>query len=619
MKTSAIILRVADFLKGFPPFSYLPEEALLELAQSGRVKFCEKGEILFEEGDARGKYFFVINKGTVRLVRGANRKLSDLRGAGDFVGAGILLGEPLYTDTALVDEDSILYALDAGVFGRVCAASRKASRFLVVYFATEETEVQRASHAPDWFRGRDGHLEHLRLGMVSGPETVTIREAARAMTAADTSAFVVLDAAGRPQGVVTETDLCNEVATGNIPPSAPVGTLMRAPVLTTSAAVTPGDSLLGMIRHGVRHLCVTEDGTENSRALGVLSDREVALSHSNNPLALVREIRRSRSPAMLHRLNNRLGAMLLHELQSPDDIPWCARVASEARRAMFRRAEAWAREAMRPQPAPLSIALAGSAGRGEPLTQTDFPAVILFDGDESARSWMLELLQRIDDLLDGAGFQPPRMGDATANDRCRTAAEWTTFFCDLVKDPMAGRVWQRMTFFDLSTVCGDPGLLNAARLVFRREVSLHPEFIRLLANDALGNLPPVTIFEGFAVDADGLMRETVDIKDHALTPLSDVARVFHLDGGEPGVTNTLDRLAAAAVRIAGSGEDMTEAGRAFRIAQYFRALNGLRNGNEGDEIRPSLLSRTEQVMLKAAFRDIAELIGFTRRHYGFGS
>jgi Predicted signal-transduction protein containing cAMP-binding and CBS domains len=133
LKTSAIILRVADFLKGFPPFSYLPDEALLELARSGRVQFSEKGEILFDQGTAHGRYFYVINKGSVRLVRGEKQKLSDLRGPGDFVGAGAVLGEESHTDSALVHEDSILYALNVSVFTRLCTESPRVSRFLKVY------------------------------------------------------------------------------------------------------------------------------------------------------------------------------------------------------------------------------------------------------------------------------------------------------------------------------------------------------------------------------------------------------------------------------------------------------------------------------------------------------
>ena len=219
MKTSAIIFRVADFLKGFPPFSYLSDEALLELARSGRVQFSEKGEILFEQGTTHGRYFYVINKGAVRLVRGEAQKLSDLRGPGDFVGAGAVLGEESHTDSALVDEDSILYALDASVFTRLCAESPRVSRFLKVYFASEEVETGTARHQgpSGWRGGTEEHLARLKAGTVVGPATQTVREAAAAMSAADSPVFLVVGPDGKAAGVVTETDLRNEIDTVVIP------------------------------------------------------------------------------------------------------------------------------------------------------------------------------------------------------------------------------------------------------------------------------------------------------------------------------------------------------------------------------------------------------------------
>jgi len=90
VKTSAIILRVADFLKRYPPFASLEEEALLEVARSGRVRYCEREEILFEEGKPCGKHLFVIQTGAIRLVRGPDRELVDLRGAGPAVGESAL-------------------------------------------------------------------------------------------------------------------------------------------------------------------------------------------------------------------------------------------------------------------------------------------------------------------------------------------------------------------------------------------------------------------------------------------------------------------------------------------------------------------------------------------------
>ncbi len=620
LKTSAIILRVADFLKGFPPFSYLADEALLELARSGRVQFCEKGEILFDQGTTHGRYFYVINKGSVRLVRGEAQKLSDLRGPGDFVGAGAVLGEESHTDSALVDEDSILYALDVAVFTRLCAESPRVSRFLKVYFASEEVETGTAHHQgpSGWRGGSEEHLARLKAGTVAGPATQTVREAAAAMSTADSPVFLVVGIDGQPAGVLTDSDLRHEIARGRVPTEAAVGEIMRRPVITVSPQATPQDALLAMIRHGIRHLCVTEDGTPQSQALGMISEGSVSLSQRRDPLALGQEIRRADSPSSLRAMGQELDLLLAGDLSSPDDVPWCTRLATETRRAMFRRVESWAREKAGPAPGPLALVLTGQAGRGELLTATNLAAAGLAADDENVRRYGQDLLGSIDELLAASGFPAASATIAEeAGARCRTVGAWCEFFRSLVRDPMGGEIWRQMALFDLSVVAGDPALLETVFSALREEMAARPNFIRLLANDALGNLPPVTIYEGYAVEADGLARETIDLQDYALGPVSDVARVFHLDGGNLRATGTLERLAAAAVRFPQGADIFAQGARAFRVAQYFRAGQGLRDGNDGRELRPAALSRTEQVQLKSAFRDIGALIAFTANHYGF--
>jgi CBS domain-containing protein len=305
-------------------------------------------------------------------------------------------------------------------------------------------------------------------------------------------------------------------------------------------------------------------------------------------------------------------------LPSPDDVPWCTALAAETRCAMFRRVESWAREKAGPAPGPFALALTGQAGRGELLTATSMAAAGLTSDDEKTHAWTQDLLGHIDEGLAAAGFPAaPAAIPEEAGARCRTVGEWCEFFRSLVRDPMGGEIWQQMAMFDLSVVAGDRALLETVFTALREEMAARPNFIRLLANDALGNLPPVTIYEGYAVEADGLARETIDLQDHALGPVSDVARVFHLDGGDLRTTGTLERLAAAAVRFPQGADVFAQGARAFRVAQYFRAGPGLRDGDDGRELRPATLSRTEQVQLKSAFRDIGALIAFTANHYGF--
>ena len=72
MQTSAIGYRVADFLSQYPPFQYMDESDLLELAARGRVKFHEIDEYLLWQGASHGPNILVIQRGTVSLWEGTN-------------------------------------------------------------------------------------------------------------------------------------------------------------------------------------------------------------------------------------------------------------------------------------------------------------------------------------------------------------------------------------------------------------------------------------------------------------------------------------------------------------------------------------------------------------------
>jgi CBS domain-containing protein len=350
----------------------------------------------------------------------------------------------------------------------------------------------------------------------------------------------------------------------------------------------------------------------------MISESSVSLAQGRDPLALVKEIRRADSPSSLRAMGEEFDLLLAGDLPSADDVPWCTRLAAETRCAMFRRAEFWARGKAGPAPRSFALALTGQAGRGEMLTATSMAAAGLVANDEKTYAWTKELLGRIDEFLAAAGFPvAPAADPEEPGARCRTIGEWSEFFRSLVRDPMGGEIWKQMAFFDLSVVAGDPALLETVFTALREEMAARPNFIRLLANDALGNLPPITIYEGYAVEADGLARETIDLQDYALGPVSDVARVFHLDGGNLRTTGTLERLAAAAQRFPQGADVFAQGARAFRVTQYCRAGQGLRDGDDGRELRPAALSRTEQVQLKSAFRDIGALIAFTANHYGF--
>jgi CBS domain-containing protein len=110
------------------------------------------------------------------------------------------------------------------------------------------------------------------LVVTVGP-THTLRAAAKAMSARNVGAAIVLDDDGAGPGILTERDILDALAEGADPDIEIVGRHV-----TTDAVADPGwslaDAATTMVRGNFRHLVVTEGG----QVIGVLSVRDVLRS-----------------------------------------------------------------------------------------------------------------------------------------------------------------------------------------------------------------------------------------------------------------------------------------------------------------------------------------------------
>jgi len=625
VQTSAIHQRVADFLKGVPPFSYLDEGALERLAASGKVLFREREDLVFEEGKARDRFVFVIRQGSVRLSqkRDEEEMLMDLRGEGEVFGLVGPFSSVRHTRSAHALEDTILYALDAETFYRECQINPRANRFLSILLAGDPLDPDPGpdNRKVDWFREPGPPLEWAGSRLLKCGADYPIRDAAREMVAVEDGSMLVVDDAGRPIGICTDYDLRRRVATGEISVDAPVRELMQSPVITAPPGKSVGESLLEMMRRGARHLCLTEDGTPASRALGIVSERDLMLFYGNNPLTVLRSIQHARDVETLAMLRERTDTQVRFGLRTFADVDWYCEVVSEINRALVRRAielirarrgEAFAAGAC--------FELLGGAGRREMLARSEMDvAIILPEDSASAKAEGVELLRELDVALRRCGFAQPATtvcGEEVA--WCHSVEEWEDDFRCWVEHPIESHIYRRLEFFDADPLKPDCPTGGRVRDFVRGIIQTSPVFTALLANDSLAHLPPLTIFEGFAVDEKGQQIGELDVNANALRAVVDAARVLALETGDFESRSTLSRLDQARQRLPEAAHVLTGAARAFRIVFFLRAMNAFRTGGDGNVLAPGALSRTDQALLKFSFHAIARLLDFVAKRFGVG-
>jgi CBS domain-containing protein len=636
MKTSSIGYRVADFLRRHPPFEYIDEDELLELVQGGKVRFHEDGEIILQQGLPHRRFVYVIQQGAVRLVEETKdgETLRDVRGEGDLLGVGMLLGDDTHRYTARTETDVILYALPLDGFQDMVRRNPRVRRFLYAYFSVASGDSELESHTArseelmlgsrplDWMNRNGADQRHYPI---CGGD-MQVQQVAELMAQTGASAAAILGPEGLPLGVINHRVLSEHVASGRKPPTTPARDLLAFGSPTARTGLQAGDYLIRMLESRCDHVLLTADGTDQTAYAGMVSRRDLTRIEASAPLAIVEDMGRAPNISTLARLRAQAESVLAAGLSAPEDLRWLGPMAAAFNAAVLRRTVTLVERALVEEDIPHPDLrhcwiFFGSAGRGELHTRHDLDHGLVYqdperDQEKAARGYFLELGRRVSAGLAACGFVTTAKGIVAGHpSACRSETEWRHAFSGWIKDPVNNSVYRATSFFDLRAVCGDCGLVDDLVRYIHDVEDASPGFVPLLAEGSMENLPPLTFFRGLVVNDEGVYDHTLDLQRATVQPIVDMARALSLDGG-CRKTSTLDRLAGA---LTASGDDdhlLSEAAAAFRTALYHRARNGISNGTDGTRVDPSKLTRFEQNLLKSGFRTVLQLMEYTAGHYG---
>jgi len=640
MKGSAISVRIADFLKEYPPFQFLEVAVLRELAARSKVKFHEDGEIVFSQGQPRTQWLYVIQQGSVRIIEEtpAGEKLIDLRGPGDLLGLQGIRSEEPYLHTCRTETETILYCLPREAFVAAAEKSLPARRYLAAYFSlnpaynwngpAREDEEAGLEQGPVTLR-RGGLREvgppheGARAHLVTVSGDTRLGEVALRLQSRRIDCVLVVDEDGRPLGKLTDADLRDRLLEGPLDPQWPVRELMFTDLVPASPRENTGDLLVKLARFGKSFLVVTEDGTLQSRAIGLVSERNLFLQYGRFPTVIGQAIASAPDLPALRSLRDRLEALIIELLDHRGALKWLMRMVGVLNRKLNRRvvelvlrelqADGWGAP-----PSRFSWLMMGSGGRDELLIRSAVYHALVYEDpaagqtDTSAR-FFRELAQRTASAIRQCGFpESPQNVLAHNPDWCLPLSAMQARFTALIEDPVGAHVYSARDAFDFQPL-DETGCPLAESLNAHIEACLrrHPDFIRHMASDSLLNQPPRTIFRGYVVDTTGMRRDDLAIKSHALLPLVDIARVLALEAGSPRPTTTFQRLEQAAERHGRdtrTGQLFAEAAEAFLVAQYARISQGLRTGTDGAVIHPADLDAATRTLLITAFRTILDCL-----------
>ncbi|MEO9891081.1 DUF294 nucleotidyltransferase-like domain-containing protein [Aurantibacter sp.] len=623
---NTISIRVADFLKRFPPFNAISKSDLETLASKVSIVYRDKDSPIFQTDEMPHECFYVVHKGAVILKNKEKDSLLDMCDEGDIFGLRPLIANENYKMDAFAFEESILYAIPLASFRPFSQNYEDVSNFLLESFASNTRNPYSIKQKGQLVSEREAvnndssgnvmfDLQQVTYSkkLISCSKSTTIKTIAERMTKKRVGAMLVLENK-LPVGIITDKDIRNKVATGLLPITAKASAIMSSPVITYPDTMTVSQAQMAMMKSDISHLCLTEDGTTNTAAVGILSKHDLMLTLGNNPAVLMKAIKRASRVKKIKLIRKSIMNLLQGYLDQNIPMTLTSRIISELNDACVKQViKLSLKEMSAPPPVKFSWLSMGSQGRSEQLLHTDQDNALIFEDvpdSEIAETskYFLRLAQMITKGLMKIGYEycPAEMMGSNPK-WCLSLSQWKASVSHWIAYPGPEEVLLSSIFFDYTLVYGEKELADKLTEHIFKETSTYPVFFRHLASGALQNPSPSGFFRSFLVEDDGAHKDFFDLKRRALMPLVDAARVLILSHQIKSINNTAERFERLAELEPNSQELFLACSYATKALLKFRTKQGLLHNDSGRFIALDTLSKEEKIKLKRTFKTIKEL------------
>ncbi|TFV59542.1 CBS domain-containing protein [Mycobacterium sp. PS03-16] len=569
------------------------------LAEAATVEEFGPGAVVADYTHRVPDDVWMVVTGQVTLHASADGSVIDTVNAGGIFGYTPLLiggGMPFEARAGVA---STLLRLPAALV-RTQLASPAGLAFLASS-AWQATTADRPTLAATTDGQPVGELVHGDVLIVDAQTTV--RDAVVRMTERRVS-YALIRRPDGALGIFTDWDLRARVVAEGLPVDIEIGRVMSAPARTVTADLTAETVLMEMLERGVRHMPVL---TGRGIVVGVLEDADLLAASARQSFTLRRAIGAAADARALQRVGQRVQGIAAELFGNGTKASATSAILSVIVDSLVRRALEVALAESGSAPADEFAWLTlGSVARREAMPSSDVDSALSWHHEsDSGAAVLRDIARRVHAILDGCGLPSDRNGAVASTPAfSRSAADWSAAAQGWLDDPLRDRgLILSSLLIDGRVVWGDAAL-HTVPAAYRRIGERHPDALRLQLLDALSGRVRTRSLRDVLARRGG----TFDLKNHAISPIVNLARWGGLAAGLTTAT-TPARLAAAAQARAISEQDATTLCDVFRMLQRLRMTHQVDQLTAGhtpnDVITMSELSPLHRSLLNDGLREIA--------------
>lgn len=615
---SVTTVEIVNDLRRHAPFDRMDEAHLGWIAARVELVHFSAGSVILRPDHGEPQQLHIIRQGAVLAASPDKGQGSGLAlHEGECFPLGALLARRPVNSTYRSSRDTDCYLLPAAAFHELLRQSSPFQSFCtqrvahLLHHATNSLHAESALNA-DRQQVLAGSLgKVVRRAAVTCPELTPVRKALATMQREGIGSMVVADEEGKPVGIFTLRDLMDRVALAGRSVDEPIGAVMTPRPVTLPADVFASEAALAMTRHGIHHVVVMD----REKIAGVVSEKDLFSLQRVGLKQIGAALRTARGLDALVELSRDIRELARNLLAQGVDAEHLTQIISTLNDLLSRRAIELELEAAGLDAERFCWISLGSEGRQEQTFASDQDNGIIFadpgGNPDAVRKVLLPVAKRVNAALDGCGFPLCRGEIMAGNPRwCLSEAEWRDAFRHWINDGDPQALLNATIFFDFRPLYGQLALAQGLRTWLTQEVGDNRRFLRLMAENALQNRPPLGLVRDFVVASSGEHANTVDLKVNGATLFIDAARVYALASGVAQTSSAKRLRECAALR----GMPAAEA-EAWASAFHFLQLVRLRlqqaqiaHGQPPDNhLNPDHLNALDRRILKETLRQAKTL------------
>ncbi|TAN40715.1 MAG: CBS domain-containing protein [Nitrospirae bacterium] len=556
----------AVFLKSLPPFRLLDEQSLGRLIGHLIMELYPDGSLILKQGEPTSRGLYIIREGRVKISARTSPDLEqtiDYRDSGQSFGFLSLAEDELLDVSVQADGDTICYVLGSAQVTELLDEHPSLREYLIPsYFPKQGNKPAGTPSYPNTLPlGSDRVLFTTTVidiacrDVFTVRDDVSIREAARLMSTHRIGAVVVVNEAGRPEGIVTSSDLRDRVLIRERELSDPVCEIASSPLVTVDASDLCFEALLKMMSHELHHLVVLDAG----RLAGIVSNHDFLILQGISPYIMVREVEDQGTVEGLASTSGKVRGLIAQLLREGAGAGSILRIVTTVNDRIERRILDLALKTLGPSPVSFCWIVFGSSGRKEQTFITDQDNAIIYvdPADEEEGVWAEEYFGRFAEFVVDAGlrcgFKLCRGNFMASFPHWRQPlSAWEKRFSSWIMTPTKKAIHNSANLFDFRGLHGDMRLATALKehlmyslrnqQFFLNAFRDKQFFLKAFADYITDYRPPLGMFGSLMFEKDGDHADHLNLKDKCLTPLINIIRLFSFECNIPE-TSTLERIA----------------------------------------------------------------------------